>query len=172
MRKNYEGTKMTESRNPLLIALIVLQIATLCLMMLLFFNSPAQQGPHESAFAIDPNRPESNNLAPANALQTELRAMRAEIAALRAAAGAPAPVAPDAAPQISDQELQAREQAVNASGSVIRGAIAAGVWTRADTQALMTQLVNISPEQRLALVEEFYAAINRQELVLKDFPPL
>jgi hypothetical protein len=163
---------MNESRNPLLIALIVLQIATLCFMTLLFFNYPGRQGPHDSASVTENNRPDGGNPVTANGVETELRAMRAEIAALRAAAGVQAPVASDAAPRLSEQEMQTREQAVSFSSSVIQGAVAAGVWTRADTQALMTQLAHISPEQRLALAEEFYAAINRQELVLKDFPPL
>jgi hypothetical protein len=160
---------MTVSKNPLLITLIILQIATLCCMGLLFFNSPTKQD--SPGLAITGNNwPADNRAVPFTGLETELRAMRAEIAALRAASGDLSPT--DTRPQLSEQELQAQEQAVNASTSVIRGAVSAGVWTRTDTQALMGQLDSVSPEQRLELVKEFYAAINRQELVLKDFPPL
>jgi hypothetical protein len=162
---------MIESRNPLLIALVVLQVATLCFMTLLFFNSPSHQGSTERALVSDHNRPVGGDPATPDMLEMELRAIRAEIAALRAAAGAPVPAIAEA-PRLSEQELQAQAQALNTSSLVIQGAVSAGVWTKADSQALMNQLINVSPEQRLALVEELYAAINRQELVMKDFPPL
>jgi hypothetical protein len=165
---------MTESRNPLLIALIALQIATLCCVTLLFFNSSTQRNPLDATVGIDNgnNLPAGNVFAPANGLEAELRAMRAEIAALRVATGAPAPVTFDATMPPSEQELQTQTQALNSSSLIIQGAVSAGVWTRADTKALLPHIGKVSQQQRRALVEELASAVNRQELKLENLPPL
>jgi hypothetical protein len=167
---NQESFKMTSSRNPLLLTLIFLQIATLSLLLFIFLNPTA---PNLLA-AERPILLEHGDSLSAAELKTELRAIvRSEIAALATTAGLPAPVPPvigKAALSESERELQ--EQAVAASGSIIRQAVAAGVWTPADSQALLQHIGKITAEQRLELVEDFYAAINRQELKLDDFPPL
>lgn len=158
---------MTASRNPLLLALFILQFATLCLTLLVLFETRAQPG--APALALSQPSPAAAGAIGIAELKTELRAIvRAELAT--ALAGSPA--AGEPAPATSEQQLQVQAHAVATSEAIIEQAVSAGVWTRADTEALMPQLGNISPEQRLALVEEFYAAINRQELTLKDFPPL
>jgi hypothetical protein len=163
---------MTITKNPLLSALIVLQITTLCFVTLLFFKSPAQQDTLERSLMSDNNGSTGDSAAPTGGLETELRAMRAEIAALRSAAGVPAPVISDAATPPSEQELQAQTLAFNNSSLIIQSAVSAGVWTRADTKALLPHIGRTNDQQRMALVAEFYDAINRQELRLEDSPPL
>jgi hypothetical protein len=159
---------MTTSRNPLLPALIVLQFATLCVTLLVLFatKQPVARGA-APAPAIHPQPASTNHLSAE--LKAELRAIvRAEMTA--AMSGTVARAEP--APALSGQQRELQTQAAAVSAAIIDQAVSAGVWTRADTEALLPQLGGISPEQRLALVEEFYAAINRQELTLKDFPPL
>lgn len=158
---------MTASRNPLLLALFVLQFATLCLTLLVLFETQAQSA--APVLEVRQHSASRDSAAGMAELKAELRAIvRAEVSAAMAGTA----VAGEPAPAPSEQQLQAQAQAAAVSASIIQQAVSAGVWTRADTEALMPQLGSISPEQRLALVEEFYAAINRQELSLKDFPPL
>jgi hypothetical protein len=163
---------MTTARNPLLLTLIFLQIATFCLLLFVFLN-PQERTTMLADRPFSPGSGDNDSLSTAE-LKTELRAIvHSEIAALATTAGLPTPAAPaagKAAPSESERELQ--EQAAATSGSIIRQAVAAGVWTRADSQALIQQAGKITAEQRLELMEDFYAAINRQELKLDDFPPL
>lgn len=164
---------MTASRNPLLLGLVVLQTATLCLLMLMLFSNPPARGGAPAA-EVSRQSPDGAPSLSVEELKTELRAIvRAEMAALGAAMGAGSPE-PESNGEsaLSMRELQLQAQSAATSAAIIQQAVSAGVWTRADTEALMPQLGNISPEQRLDLVEEFYAAINRQELTLRDFPPL
>jgi hypothetical protein len=160
---------MTASRNPLLPALIVLQFATLCVTLLVLFATKQPIARATPAPAIHPQPAAASSLSAE--LKAELRAIvRAEMSA--AMTGTVAVAGAESAPALSGQQRELQTQAAAVSAAIIDQAVSAGVWTRADTEALLPQLGSISPEQRLALVEEFYAAINRQELTLKDFPPL
>ncbi len=154
------------ARNPLLLTLIVLQIATLAY---LFMKPATQDGSAGRTFVIEGT--DGSRAASTAELRTELRAIvRSEITALGSAAPARS-VNTDTGP-VSEQELQMKEQASAASGEIIHQAISARIWTREDTRALLPHIGKLDEGQRMALVEEFYSAINRQELKLEDFPPL
>jgi hypothetical protein len=158
---------MIDSRK-LMLALIVLQIATVSLLLLTFFP-PESDLPPGNTVATESGRIGQSQPLPMSALQAELRGIvREEIAA---ATGSQSTGEIESKP-LSEEELKGREQAAAASGSLIHGAIAAGVWTRGDTQSLLPHIGRMSSEQRIALMEEFYGAINRQELQLEDIPPL
>ncbi len=147
----------------LLFALVVLQIATLSLLLLIFL-SPARGVAPGSTFVIKSGREQTQ---PVSVSQTELRALiRAEIES-RETAGSSA-----AEENQSGEDPRDQEQAIAASGSIIRQAIAAGAWTRADTEALLPHLGKFPAAERRALMDEFYTAVNRQELAIDDFPPL
>lgn len=160
---------MSAHRN-LLLVLVVLQTAVLGLLLFDPFDAPARNA--GAAHVSDCGVPQGS--LPADELRTELRAiLRAEIAALRSPGASAAPASSDEADiMLSENELAQREQALAASSSVLRQALTSGVWRAADSQALLQHIAVISPVQRQQLVEEFYAAINRQELKLEDFPPL
>ncbi|HEX5055658.1 MAG TPA: hypothetical protein VFX02_04085 [Gammaproteobacteria bacterium] len=165
---------MISSRNPLLLTLIFLQAATFGLLLFIILNTPERNLlAADRPISMDAIGNDGRSLSAAE-LKTELRAIvRSEIAALSSTAALPAPISSAAGNAgLSESERELQEQAAAASGSVIRQAVAAGVWTPADSQALMQHVARISAEQRLELVDEFYAAINRQELKLEDFPPL
>jgi hypothetical protein len=161
---------MVDSRNSLLLALVVLQVATLAFMLLIFFNtSPRDAAPERIVIAgaeqFRPARDASAaELAPLlrEIVRSEIRLAGAGHAANEAAAAAPP----------AEQEIRARQQAAASSAAIIHGAVATGVWTKTDTEALLPLIGQVSDEQRMALMDEFYSAVNRQELRINDFPPL
>jgi hypothetical protein len=160
---------MINAKDRFIFAVAVLQVVTLTLVLGMFFQSRTQ--PTQSLFigagssAGDATAP---GLTPAE-LEQALRAIvRSELAS--SAGNVAQQTVSTRAPSAETHELQLR--AVEASAAIIRQATAAGVWSREDTEALLPHIGQVSAEQRLALVEQFYAAINRQELELDDFPPL
>lgn len=172
---------MTDSNNRLLSTLIALQLSVLGILIVMLFNPPA---PGDSATRVNP--PE-NSLAQAEppsptvysqSVSPELKSalreiIREELAALplpTAAAGNDAASRPEIV--LSDSELQEQQTAAAISTSVVQQATSAGVWTRADTEALLPYITKMSDTQRLALVDQLYGAINRQEMDIQDFPPL
>jgi hypothetical protein len=171
---------MTDSNNRLLSTLIALQLSVLGILIVMLFNPPA---PGDSATRVNP--PE-NSLAQAEppsptvysqSVSPELKSalreiIREELAALPlpTAAGNDAASRPEIV--LSDSELQEQQTAAAISTSVVQQATSAGVWTRADTEALLPYITKMSDTQRLALVDQLYGAINRQEMEIQDFPPL
>jgi hypothetical protein len=160
---------MINAKDRFLFGLAVLHVITLTLVLLMFFQSRAQ--PTHSLFigaggsVTDSTAPE---LTPAE-LEQALRAIvRSELASRTGNVTQQA--ASTAAPTAETRELQLH--AAETSATIIRQATAAGVWSREDTEALLPHIGQVSADQRLALVEQFYTAINRQELELEDFPPL
>jgi hypothetical protein len=154
----------------LMLALIVLQIATVSLLLLTFFP-PESDLPRGNTVAIESSHTGQTQPVPVSALQTELRSMiRAEIEAREAASAAVS--RENQSPALSTDELQDREQAITISGSIMRQAISARAWTRADTEALLPHLGRLPAAERRALMDEFHTALNRQELKLEDIPPL
>lgn len=173
---------MTDSNNRLLSTLLVLQLSTLGVLIIILFNPPSSQ----SAATINHARAE-NTVAQAGPfvspdyrqpVSPELKAalrevIRDELAALPSSTGAGTNT-PTSQPDImlSENELQQQETAAAISATVVQQATSAGVWTRADTDALLPYVARMSEQQRLALMDQLYGAINRQEMDMQDFPPL
>jgi hypothetical protein len=171
---------MIASDKRLLVALIAMQFAILMLLMAIFLRAPSQPG----YAAMDSNAIESEQVqasaSPATRLQVtaELKntlreIIREELAALPVSAATNGDnTAFQAEAGLSESERQAQETADMVSASIVQQAASAGVWTQADTDALMPHLGRISEQQRLALMDQLYGAINRQEMEIQDFPPL
>jgi hypothetical protein len=157
------------AKDRFLLALAVLQVITLTLVLTLFFQSRAQ--PAQSWY-IGAGRWATPATAPGTTPAEMEQALRAVVRSELAARGGNVAQHREAyvAPTEEARELQIR--AAEASADIIRQALSNGVWTSQDTQALLPHIGQVSDQQRLALVEQFYAAINRQELELDDFPPL
>lgn len=171
---------MTDSNNSrLLSTLVALQLSVLGILIVMLFNPPLQD---PAAIAHD-HRPE-NTLTQtkppspvySQTVSPELKAalreiIREELAALPVSIAGDVPVSqPDIV--LSDREREQQETADAISVAVVQQATSAGVWTRADTEALLPHLGRMSEQQRLALVDQLYGAINRQEMDIQDFPPL
>jgi hypothetical protein len=90
--------------------------------------------------------------------QQQLQKLQARQAKSRpAAAGADVAVAPRALPQASPQVAQE-------TMAIVDRALAAGVWTDADNNALLKLAPQLSEAQRVALLEKIFGAINTQRL--------
>jgi hypothetical protein len=167
---------MTASNNRLLAALIALQSAILILLTAIFLRAPAQPG-HAAAEenVIDQAHVLIEQRLPVTAeFENVLREIiRDELAALPVSTVTTGenPI-PQAEAALSETELEAQRTSAMISSSIVQQAASAGVWTQADTDALMPHLGGISPQQRLALIDQLYGAINRQEMEIEDFPPL
>lgn len=171
---------MTDSNNRLLPTLIALQLSVLGILIVMLFNPPLQD-----ADTADHPRPE-NSLAQAESpaspvrepgVSPELKAalrqiIREELAALPSQAAGKNVHASQTNIVLSDSERQEQQTAAAISEAVVQQATSAGVWTRADTEALLPHLGKMSDQQRLALVDQLYGAINRQEMDIQDLPPL
>lgn len=79
---------------------------------------------------------------------------------------------PQTTPVLTKEEIEQQEQQYSNSDAIISAAIAVGKWTEQDTRNLLPHMGNLSYEQRIALLEKFHSAVNRQELNLEAFPPL
>lgn len=172
---------MIDSNNRLLSTLIIMQLLTLGILVVMLFNPPSQNS------AVGHNKSRNNlnhehtSASPVygNAVTAELKIalreiIRDELAAppSSAVAGATGDVISQPDAMLTDSELQEQETAAAVSATVIQQATSAGIWTRADTEALLPHLGRISADQRLALMDQLYSAINRQEMEIRDFPPL
>jgi hypothetical protein len=173
---------MLASENRLLLpALFVLQILTLGILVWMLAN------PVDGGITHNPQSATQNPASHAKSIHgdhaiTEIKAtlrkiVREELAALAYVGDLADSHSNNNHPAHSDATLETHdphvsEQAVTTSSSIIRQAASTGVWTKADTQALLPHIGNMSGQQRLALAEQFYDAINRQQLALEDFPPL
>lgn len=173
---------MTDSNNSrLLSTLIALQLSVLGILIVMLFNPPLQ----DATATIHENRPENpfaQTKPPASpvysqAASSELKAalreiIREELAALPVSTvGRNMPASqPDTV--LSNREREEQETAAAISAAVVQQATSAGVWTQADTEALLPHVARMSDQQRLALVDQLYGAINRQEMDIQDLPPL
>lgn len=167
---------MTTSNNRLLATLIVLQSAILILLAAIFLRAPAQHG-HAAA--------EENVIGHAHALTEQRWPVTAEFkSVLREIIRDELTMLPVSAPPVTDNavsepekvlsenERHAQETAAAISTSIVQQATSAGVWTRADTEALLPHIARLSEEQRWKLTDQLFTSINRQELEIEDFPPL
>jgi hypothetical protein len=164
---------LSNMKNMWVILLVALQSISICLLILLYLQKPeplpslavipAELGQH--------NTFTTNTTAPlmSSELEKTLRMIiRSEFAALNMSAKA-APIAPPKA--LNTQELKQQQIAGKESTTIVSTAISKGVWTKADSQAMMQHLGSLSQEQTIALMEQLYSAINRQEMKLEDHPP-
>lgn len=173
---------MADSNNRLLSALAGMQLLTLGILVTMLLNQPSENSAAVVSHTNPGNSPAAEHASAYSAqsgsvtaeLKTALREIiRDELAALPASTGA----AKDDANfqtdvRLSESELQEQETASTVAATIIQQATSAGIWTRADTEALMPHIGRISEQQRLALIEQLYGAINRQEMDIQDFPPL
>lgn len=174
---------MTDSNNRLLSTLVAMQLLTLGILVVMLFNSPpasktatVSQGEPKNASASGYASASPFYQEPVSAeLKTALREiLREELASLTLAADAGKDNEFVSQPDkvLSADELMTQETAAMVSTSIIQQATSAGVWTQADTNALLPHLGSISGQQRLALMDQLFGAINRQEMDIQDFPPL
>lgn len=170
---------MSVPNHRLLSTLVVMQLLTLGILVAMYFNPPEQ-----NPTVVYRNEAASGNPAlvsethPAPVATAELKkALREIIREELAALPSPSRIAKDdsaSQPEeaLSEHNRQEQETAAAISTSIVQQATSAGVWTRADTEALLPQIARLSEEQRVALMEQLYGAINRQEMDIQDFPPL
>ena len=71
---------------------------------------------------------------------------------------------------LSLEEKQHQQAAVAASTTIVTTAISNRTWTKADSESLAEQLVQMTEEQRRVIRNQLFTAINRQEIELKDIP--
>lgn len=62
-------------------------------------------------------------------------------------------------------------QAWNESTNIVDGSLAQGVWTKENSMALIQYADQLTPSQRIKIMEKIAGAVNRQELKIEDFPP-
>ena len=70
------------------------------------------------------------------------------------------------------EQQMASENAASQTREIVTQAVRLGVWTMEDSQKLYANLPDLTPEQRIQLLEQFHGAVNRQELELEDIPIL
>jgi len=116
------------------------------------------------ALTAPPIDPASIQVAVKPSDEAALRSAVREVLRQEMRAQGPAPGHASTAASVAEARPASAPAAIQQSNQIVDRALAAGVWTDADNQALLRVAPQLSQGDRIALVDKLFGAINRQQL--------